>query len=77
MSRRVPQSIDYMNFNSAKFCETLRDILFFYFLVSSDKGGGYLIVLLLNSEQRMAVATEAFKDSAWDASSFAVEKEGI
>ena len=33
MSRIVTQSIDYMNFNSAKLCEklceTLRDILFF------------------------------------------------
>ena len=37
MNRRVTQSIDNMNFNSAKLsvklCETLRDMLFFYFLV--------------------------------------------
>ena len=35
MNRRVPQSIDTMNFNSAKLsvklCETLRDILFLLF----------------------------------------------
>ena len=42
MNRRVTQSIDNMNFNSAKLnvklCENLRDMLFFYFFVNLTMG---------------------------------------